>query len=424
MELFFLAAAAAYSFCRRLFAASRMPREHYTRCVPRYTRCETPQATAYEAQGAACAQKRRSGARECDSESECKQDLPMSAQCRRNRTIAKKSTYFGCPLRAHVVGICAGFTTSRRTRDRHFSRIPHAMFSRRLGRALASATRSANAIRAYVHADLGAYKSQCRRCFSSWQAMTPAARATAAAGPITGTTTTAWSNDSLTGRLSGIQTQSNLNSLTQRRSIFIQTQTTPNPASLMFLPGKPVYVDGPSINFASAREAMRSPLAKRLFQIDGVTSVFFASEYITVTKSETFEWGVLKPEVFAAVMDFYASGDVVVNDADDESLNAAGTQIHEDDDEIVAMIKELLETRIRPAVAEDGGDIIFRGWDEKTGTVTVKMQGACDGCPSSSVTLKSGIENMLRHYVPEVNDVVQEEEVGSMDLLDMATMNR
>ena len=102
----------------------------------------------------------------------------------------------------------------------------------------------------------------------------------------------------------------------------------------------------------------------------------------------------------------------------------ARIRARDDDDEIVAMIKELLETRIRPAVAEDGGDIIFRGWDEATGTVTVKMQGACDGCPSSSVTLKSGIENMLRHYVPEVNDVVQEAEEGSMDLLDMATMNR
>ena len=207
-----------------------------------------------------------------------------------------------------------------------------------------------------------------------------------------------------------------------RRSIFIQTQTTPNPASLMFLPGKPVYEDGPSKNFASAREAMTSPLAKRLFAVDGVSGVFFGAEFVTVTKTDAHEWGVLKPEVFAAIMDFYASGDPVVGD--DASLEAAGTAIAEDDDEIVAMIKELLETRIRPAVAEDGGDIVFRGWDEKTGVVTVKMQGACDGCPSSSVTLKSGIENMLRHYVPEVNAVEQEAEEGAMDLLDMATMNR
>ena len=207
-----------------------------------------------------------------------------------------------------------------------------------------------------------------------------------------------------------------------RRSIFIQTQTTPNPASLMFLPGKPVYEDGPSKNFASAREAMTSPLAKRLFAVDGVSGVFFGAEFVTVTKTDAHEWGVLKPEVFAAIMDFYASGDPVVGD--DASLEAAGTAIAEDDDEIVAMIKELLETRIRPAVAEDGRDIVFRGWDEKTGVVTVKMQGACDGCPSSSVTLKSGIENMLRHYVPEVNAVEQEAEEGAMDLLDMATMNR
>ena len=211
-------------------------------------------------------------------------------------------------------------------------------------------------------------------------------------------------------------------SLHPRRGIFIQTQTTPNPASLMFLPGRPVYEDGPSANFATAREAMASPLARRLFAIDGVVNVFFGSEFVTVTKNDDHEWGVLKPEVFAAVMDFYASGDPVMTDGAD--LAAAGTAIDEDDDEIVAMIKELLETRIRPAVAEDGGDIVFRGWDEKTGVVTVKMQGACDGCPSSSVTLKSGIENMLRHYVPEVQSVEQEAEEGGMDLLDMATMNR
>ena len=208
-----------------------------------------------------------------------------------------------------------------------------------------------------------------------------------------------------------------------RRSIFIQTQTTPNPASLMFMPGKPVYEDGGTKNFANPREGMASPLAKKLFLIDGVTAVFFGQDFVTVTKSEDHEWGVLKPEVFAAVMDFYASGEPIISD-EAEQVNA-GTAIHEDDDEIVAMIKELLETRIRPAVAEDGGDIVFKGWDADTGVVTVKMQGACDGCPSSSVTLKSGIENMLRHYVPEVNSVEQEVEEGEgMDLLDMATMNR
>mmetsp|Transcript_6727 Transcript_6727/g.17238 ORF Transcript_6727/g.17238 Transcript_6727/m.17238 type:complete len:311 (-) Transcript_6727:361-1293(-) len=209
----------------------------------------------------------------------------------------------------------------------------------------------------------------------------------------------------------------------QRRGIFIQTQSTPNPASLMFLPGKTVMIDGTgSKNFANPREGMASPLAKKLFNVDGVTGVFFGADFVTVTKSDEYDWGVLKPEVFAAVMDFYASGENIITEEDE--LNASGTAISEDDDEIVAMIKELLETRIRPAVAEDGGDIIFKGWDEKTGVVTVKMQGACDGCPSSSVTLKSGIENMLRHYVPEVTAVVQEEQEGSMDLLDMASMNR
>ena len=260
--------------------------------------------------------------------------------------------------------------------------------------------------------------------------MTPAARGTAASAspptfPAEGHGSSSRATPTFRGRLAGVLAPGELATGARgtRRSIFIQTQSTPNPLSLMFLPGKPVYEDGPSINFASAREAMRSPLARRLFAIDGVTSVFFSAEYVTVTKTAEHEWGVLKPEIFAAVMDFYASGDAVVHEGE-EDLASRGTAISEDDDEIVAMIKELLETRIRPAVAEDGGDIVFRGWDEKTGTVTVKMQGACDGCPSSSVTLKSGIENMLRHYVPEVNDVVQEVEEGSMDLLDMATMNR
>ena len=304
------------------------------------------------------------------------------------------------------------------------------MFTRRAARALAAATRSASAARAPPPGLGYAHVSSCRRGISSWTAMTPAARWTAASAspaglPGEGHASSSHAVPAFRGRLAGVLAPGDLatGARMTRRSIFIQTQSTPNPLSLMFLPGKPVYEDGPSINFSSAREAMRSPLAKRLFAIDGVTSVFFSAEYVTVTKTDTHECGVLKPEIFAAVMDFYASGDAVVNEGE-EDLVAAGTAINDDDDEIVAMIKELLETRIRPAVAEDGGDIIFRGWDEKTGTVTVKMRGACDGCPSSSVTLKSGIENMLRHYVPEVNDVVQEAEEGAMDLLDMATMNR
>ena len=203
------------------------------------------------------------------------------------------------------------------------------------------------------------------------------------------------------------------------RTIFIQTQQTPNPASLMFQPGKDVYADG-SKNFASAREAMASPLAKRLFAIDGVTNVFFGIDFVTVTKSESADWGTVKPQTFEAIMDFYASGEAIIDEA---KLEASGTAIHEDDDEVVAMIKELLETRIRPAVAEDGGDIVFDSFNPDNGLVTVRLQGSCDGCPSSSVTLKSGIENMLMHYVPEVKGVVQASN-EELDLLDLADLHR
>lgn len=191
----------------------------------------------------------------------------------------------------------------------------------------------------------------------------------------------------------------------QRRSMFIQTQATPNPASLMFLPGKPVNQEGGSKNFGSAREGMASALAKRLFQIDGVTQVFFGADFVTVTKSDDFAWAVLKPDVFAAIMDFYSSGEPLMYDA--AAPGASDTLINDDDDEVVAMIKELLETRIRPAVQEDGGDIVFRSFDPDSGTVELKMMGACSGCPSSAVTLKSGIENMLMHYIPEVRGVIE-----------------
>mmetsp|Transcript_20872 Transcript_20872/g.53090 ORF Transcript_20872/g.53090 Transcript_20872/m.53090 type:complete len:297 (-) Transcript_20872:638-1528(-) len=190
----------------------------------------------------------------------------------------------------------------------------------------------------------------------------------------------------------------------QSRGMFIQTQTTPNPQSLMFVPGKPVMESG-SQDFPNARAGMASPLAKRLFAIDGVTTVFFGADFITVTKKDDVTWAALKPLVFAAVMDHYASGEPVMSDAG--ALAASDTAIHEDDDEVVAMIKELLETRIRPAVQEDGGDISFRSFDLDSGIVTVKMAGACSGCPSSAVTLKSGIENMLMHYIPEVKGVVE-----------------
>lgn len=196
--------------------------------------------------------------------------------------------------------------------------------------------------------------------------------------------------------------------------MFIQTQSTPNPMSLMFYPGKPVMEVG-SADFPNARAAMNSPLAKSLFGIDGITRVFFGSEFITVTKSEEVSWDFLKPEIFAAIMDFYSSGKPLFLDSNVAA--SMDTAIHEDDSEIVAMIKELLETRIRPAVQDDGGDIEYRGFDPDTGIVKLKMQGACSGCPSSSVTLKSGIENMLMHYVPEVRGVEQELDNGDEETL-------
>ncbi|KAI7730249.1 hypothetical protein M8C21_023086 [Ambrosia artemisiifolia] len=191
----------------------------------------------------------------------------------------------------------------------------------------------------------------------------------------------------------------------QKRTMFIQTQSTPNPLSLMFYPGKPVMEVG-SADFPNARTAMNSPLAKALFGIDGITRVFFGSDFVTVTKSDDASWDFLKPEIFAAIMDFYSSGKPLFIDA--ATSASMDTAIHEDDSETVAMIKELLETRIRPAVQDDGGDIEYIGFDPESGVVKLKMQGACSGCPSSSVTLKSGIENMLMHYVPEVKAVEQE----------------
>jgi len=199
----------------------------------------------------------------------------------------------------------------------------------------------------------------------------------------------------------------------QQRSMFIQTQSTPNPASLMFLPGQSVF-EGGSADIENARAAMASPLAKALFRIDGVVRVFYGSDFVTVTKSDDVNWSTLKPDIFAAIMDFFASGEPLFTD---KSGLAADTAIHEDDDEVVAMIKELLETRIRPAVQEDGGDIMFKSYDPDSGIVKLKMQGACSGCPSSSVTLKSGIENMLMHYVPEVQGVEQVSDVEEEDVV-------
>ncbi|CAG9460459.1 unnamed protein product [Pedinophyceae sp. YPF-701] len=187
------------------------------------------------------------------------------------------------------------------------------------------------------------------------------------------------------------------------RSMFIQTQETPNENSLMFMPGKTV-MDSGAYDFSNARAAMVSPLAIRLFAVDGVKGVFFGSDFITVSKTEDIPWSLMKPEVFAAIMEHYASGDPLFTDETDGHMD---THINDDDSEIVAMIKELLATRIRPAIQEDGGDVVFHGFDEEKGAVKLELVGACRGCSSSSVTLKAGIENMLTHYIPEVKEIIQ-----------------
>ncbi|MEK9760470.1 MAG: NifU family protein [Candidatus Puniceispirillum sp.] len=180
--------------------------------------------------------------------------------------------------------------------------------------------------------------------------------------------------------------------------MFIQTQDTPNPATLKFIPGVPVMDHG-TADFADADAAARAPLARRLFQIDGITGVFLGQDFVAVTKAETLDWFALKPSILAGIMEHYASGLPVIE-------NYAGvTDTHADggDSDTVQQIKQLLDTRVRPAVAMDGGDIVFQ--DFADGIVTLQMRGACQGCPSSTATLKMGIENMLRHYIPEVREV-------------------
>jgi len=179
--------------------------------------------------------------------------------------------------------------------------------------------------------------------------------------------------------------------------MFIQTESTPNPATMKFIPGVEVLASG-TADFRDPEGAARSPLAQRLFQVDGIEGVFLAGDFISVTKAETKEWHALKPAVFGILMEHFSAGrPVLLDDSDGEPKHA------EEDSEIVAQIKELLDTRVRPAVAQDGGDIVFHGFEN--GVVYLHMQGACAGCPSSTATLKMGIENMLKHYIPEVVEV-------------------
>lgn len=159
--------------------------------------------------------------------------------------------------------------------------------------------------------------------------------------------------------------------------------------------------------FKSVKESMTSPLAKRLFSIKGVILVFFGSDFITVQKEASSSWSVLKPDVFAAITDFFLSGDPIIAKMGLNQNEIDSTTILPEDDEVVAAIKEILETRIRPAVQDDGGDIEYRGFNHDSGIVSLKLMGACSGCPSSTSTLKGGIENMLGHYIPEVKKVVE-----------------
>ncbi|WP_371037471.1 MULTISPECIES: NifU family protein [unclassified Rhodosalinus] len=182
--------------------------------------------------------------------------------------------------------------------------------------------------------------------------------------------------------------------------MFIQTESTPNPATLKFLPGQTVLETG-TADFPSPEGADASPLAKRIFGVPGVSGVFFGSDFVTVTKGEDVEWDHIKPAVLGAIMDHFQSGQPVMAGA---AQAPSGHAVHEgEDSEIVGQIVQLLDTRVRPAVAQDGGDITFHGFEK--GVVYLHMQGACAGCPSSTLTLKMGIENLLRHYIPEVTEV-------------------
>jgi Fe-S cluster biogenesis protein NfuA len=182
--------------------------------------------------------------------------------------------------------------------------------------------------------------------------------------------------------------------------MFIQTESTPNPATLKFLPGQAV-LDAGTADFPNPEAGANSPLARRIFAVEGVTGVFLGNDFVTVTKAEGVDWAHIKPGILGAVMEHFQSGQPAL---EGDGPRADAHAAHDGPDaEIVNQIKELLDTRVRPAVAQDGGDITFHGFDR--GIVYLHMQGACAGCPSSTLTLKMGIENLLRHYIPEVLEV-------------------
>ena len=184
--------------------------------------------------------------------------------------------------------------------------------------------------------------------------------------------------------------------------MFIQTEQTPNPATLKFLPGKVVMHEGTAF-YQNVNEAENSPFAKRLFAVDGVAGVFFGSDFITITKKQEYDWQVMKPSVLGAIIDHFNSDEKTIEILNNKESKQS-LERKEDDSDIVKQIKELLDTRVRPAVAMDGGDIIYNNYED--GVVYLQMQGACSGCPSSKMTLKQGVQNLLCHYLPEVKEVV------------------
>ena len=185
--------------------------------------------------------------------------------------------------------------------------------------------------------------------------------------------------------------------------MFIETETTPNPATVKFLPGRDVMGTNGTADFRDAEAASNSPLASRLLDVPGIEGVFLGRDFVSVSKADESDWFQLKPLVLGAIMEHFTSGQPVMINENEPAAKAAA-EAH-DDDEVSSQIRELIETRVRPAVAQDGGDIVFERFED--GVVYLQMRGACAGCPSSTMTLKNGIENMLRHYIPEVEEVQQ-----------------
>ena len=189
--------------------------------------------------------------------------------------------------------------------------------------------------------------------------------------------------------------------------MFIQTETTPNPLTLKFLPGRDVTGEG-TREFRSAEDAQASPLAQALFEVDGVSRVFFGPDFVSVSRhAGDLEWRQLKAPILSVIMDHYTSGQPLYGLGAETEAGHDGEAYEGETAQVVIEIKDLLDTRVRPAVAQDGGDILFNRFDAATGIVYLHMRGSCSGCPSSAATLKSGVENLLKHYVPEVTAVEQ-----------------